>query len=287
MVVAPSSTSPPVRCRQIQAADLEAVADVLARGFPAKPRKYWTTALERLANRERPPGCPEFGYLLEAESRIVGVVLLIFGTVNGAVRCNISSWYVEPSHRGHAAVLAAMATKLKHVTYINTSAAAHTWPILEAQGYRRYSRGLFLAVPALSGGRGVTARALSDSAEHRALPEYELLRAHAEAGCVTAVCDTAAGPLPFVFLRRRITRAPIPTLQLVYARDTGSFVRCAGPLGRFLLTRGGPTVICDADGPIPGLVGAFFKDRGPRFFKGPTEPRPNDLAFTEMVVFGP
>ena len=36
--------------------------------------------------------------------------------------------------------------------------------------------------------------------------------------------------LPFVFLRRRVTRAPIPTLQLVYARDTESFVRCAGPL---------------------------------------------------------
>jgi hypothetical protein len=287
MVVAPSSTVPQVRCRQIQAADLEAVADVLARGFPAKPRKYWTTALERLANRRNPADCPQFGYLLEADGRVVGVVLLIFGCVNGGVRCNISSWYVEPSHRGHAAVLAAMATKLKHVTYINTSAAAHTWPILEAQGYRRYSRGQFLAIPALSPRRGVTARPLSDGAEDGALPDYELLRAHAEAGCVAVVCETDAGPLPFVFLRRHVTRAPIPTLQLVYARDTASFVRCAGALGRFLLSRGGPTVICDADGPIPGLVGAFFKDRGPRFFKGPTEPRPNDLAFTEMVVFGP
>jgi hypothetical protein len=285
MVVAPSSPVPSVRCRQIKAADLEAVADVLARGFPAKPRKYWTTALERLANRGSPPGCPEFGYLLEADSRIVGVVLLIFGVVEGAVRCNISSWYVEPSHRGQAAVLAAMATKLKHVTYINTSAATHTWPILEAQGYRRYSRGQFLSVPALSPTRGVKARALSS--EDRALPEYDLMQWHADAGCVTAVCETGTGPLPFVFLRRHITRAPIPTLQLVYARDTASFVRCAGALGRFLLTRGGPTVICDADGPMPGLIGVFFKDRGPRFFKGPTQPRPNDLAFTEMVVFGP
>ena len=214
-------------------------------------------------------------------------MLLIFGTVDGVVRCNISSWYVESAFRGHAAVLAAMATKLKHVTYINTSAAAHTWPILEAQGYRRYSRGQFAAIPALSPARGVTARALTDSDEHRALPDYELLRAHADAGCVVAVCDTPEGPLPFVFLRRRISRAPIPILQLFYARDTGSFTRCAGPLGRFLLTRGGPTVIFDADGPVPGLVGLFFKDRGPRFFKGPTQPRPNDLAFTEMVVFGP
>jgi len=263
------------------------VADLLARGFPAKPRKYWTTALERLANRGSPEGCPTFGYLLEAESRVVGVVLLIFGTVNGVVRCNISSWYVEPTYRGQAAVLASMATRLKHVTYINTSAAAHTWPILEAQGYRRYSRGQFAAIPALSLGHGVGARALSDSPEHRALAEYELLRAHADAGCVAVVCETGAGPLPFVFLRRILARAPIPTLQLVYARDTESFARCAGALGRFLLSRGGPLVICDADGPMPGLVGLFFKDRGPRFFKGPMQPRPNDLAFTEMVVFGP
>jgi hypothetical protein len=35
---------------------------------------------------------------------------------------------------------------------------------------------------------------------------------------------------------------------------------------------------------MPGLL---FKERGPRFFKGPERPRQNDLAFTEMVVFGP
>jgi hypothetical protein len=266
---------------------LDAIADLLTRGFPAKPRKYWTTALERLAARGSPEGCPDFGYLLEAESRIVGVLLLIFGTVGGAVRCNISSWYVEPQHRGHAAVLAAMATKLKHVTYLNTSAATHTWPILEAQGYRRYTKGQFLGLPALSLGRGGKARALTDSAEHRALPDYELLRAHADAGCVVAVCETDEGPAPFVFLRRRLARAPFPTMQLVYARDTESYARCAGALGRHLLRHGAPAVICDADGAIPGLAGVFFKDRGPRFFKGPTQPRANDLAFTEMVVFGP
>jgi hypothetical protein len=287
MVVSPNSSPPPVRCRQIAAADLGAVADLLARGFPAKPRKYWTTALERLAARGSPDGCPDFGYLLEADSRVVGVVLLIFGTVNGVVRCNISSWYVEPAYRGQAAVLASMATRLKHVTYLNTSAAVHTWALLEAQGYQRYNRGQFLSIPALKGGRGVTASALADSGGHRALPEYDLLRAHAEAGCVVAVCETDAGLAPFVFLRRRIARAPFPTMQLVYARDDESFVRCAGALGRFLLGKGAPAVLCDADAPMPGLLGAFFKDRGPRFFKGPDRPRRNDLAFTEMVVFGP
>src|SRR5580692_10443639 len=76
MVASPSSP-PQVRCRQIRQSDLDAVADLLARGFPAKPRKYWTSALDRLAGRSAPEGCPPFGYLLEAEGAVVGALLLI------------------------------------------------------------------------------------------------------------------------------------------------------------------------------------------------------------------
>ena len=286
MSLSPVSPPPQVRCRQIKPADLEAVADLLTRGFPAKPRKYWTTALGRLSRRGAPEGCPRIGYLLEADGQVVGALLLIFSEPGGQVRCNLSSWYVVPEHRAHAAVLAAMATKLKHVTYINTSPAPHTWPILKAQGYVQYSAGQFLALPALGRGRG-RARRLSHGRADRLLPEYDLLRSHAEAGCEVLVCDTSAGAIPFVFLRRRIARGALPAMQLIYARSTASFATCAAPLGRFLAMRGAPFVICDADTAVPGLPGLIFKERGPRFFKGPARPRQNDLAFTEMVVFGP
>jgi len=286
MSLSPVSPPPRVRCRQIGLADLEAVADLLTRGFPARPRKYWTTALARLQARGAPEGCPQFGYLLEAEGHVVGALLLIFSERNGQLRCNLSSWYVAPEHRAHAAVLAAMATKLKHVTYLNTSPAPHTWPILKAQGYVQYSAGQFLALAALGRGRG-RARRLTRCETDRLLPEYDLLRAHAEAGCEVLVCDTAAGAAPFVFLRRRIARGALPAMQLIYARSTASFAACAGPLGRHLAARGAPLVICDADAAIPGVPGLLFKERGPRFFKGPERPRQNDLAFTEMVLFGP
>ena len=278
------SPHPQVRCRQIREPDLDAVADLLTRGFPARTRKYWTTALARLEALGAPAGCPKYGYLVEADGAVVGVLLLIFSQGVAGVRCNVSSWYVEPSHRGHAALLASMASKLKHVTYINTSAAAHTWPILDALGYRRYSQGQFAAVPALKPGGGKV-RPLGDS--DCDLPDYDLLRAHADAGCLALVCDTALGPAPFVFLRRRISGLPFRAAQLVYARDTEGFADCAGSLGRFLLRRGAPIVICDAPSPVPGLAGVWFKDRGPRYYKGPQPPRLNDLAFTEMVVFGP
>jgi hypothetical protein len=281
-----SPVPPQVRCRQIKPSDFGAVADVLARGFPAKPRKYWTRALERLAARGAPDGCPQFGYLLEVDGAVVGALLLIFTAWGGQIRCNVSSWYVEPEHRGHAAVLSAMGAKLKHVTYLNTSAATHTWPILEAQGYRRYTQGQFVAVPALKPCRGAKVRPLDDREADLALPDYELLKAHADAGCLALVCESPRGPVPFVFMRRRIAGAPFAAMQLVYARDTADFVAQAGPIGRFLLREGAPYVICDADGPICGLAGLFFRNRGPRFYKGPERPRLNDLAFTEMVVFG-
>jgi len=286
MSSSPVSPPPQVRCRQIGPADLEAVAELLARGFPAKPRKYWTTALARLGARRAPEGAPRFGYLLEADADIVGALLLIFSERDGKLRCNLSSWYVAPEHRAHAAILAAMASRLKHVTYVNTSPAPHTWPILEAQGYMRYSAGQFLALAVLGGGRG-RARRLSHAPSDRLLPEYELLRAHAEAGCEVLVCDTQAGAVPFVFLRRRIGKGVLPAAQLIYARSTGSFAACAAPLGRFLARRGAPLVICDAEARIAGVPGLLFRKRGARFFKGPERPRQNDLAFTEMVVFGP
>ena len=261
------------------------MADLLTRGFPDRPRKYWTTALARLTARGAPEGCPELGYLLEADGAPVGVLLLIFSQRGDEVRCNISSWYVEPAHRGHAAILAAMATKLKHVTYLNTSPAEHTWPILEAQGYRRYSFGQFAAVPTPFGGWGIKGRSLREA--DAALADYPLLKAHAEAGCAILLCETPAGPEPFVFVRRTLVRGLLPAMQLVYARDTARFAACAGALGRHFLVRGAPVMLADADAPIAGLAGRFFKGRGARFCKGPATPRQNDLAFTEMVVFGP
>ena len=224
---------------------------------------------------------------------IVGAILLIFTDFGkGAaarVRCNISSWYVAPAFRAHAAQLSAIAMRLKHVTYLNISPAKHTWPLLTAQGYQRYSEGQFACIPSLSP-RLTNARVwiapagASGGWEH--LPEYDLLAAHAEAGCMSLFCDSASGRDPFVLAPRRVAYSPVPLMQLIYCRDTADFARCAGALGRFLLARGVAAVILDANAPVPGLVGQYFKGRQPKYFKGAERPRLNDLAFTETVLFG-
>ena len=143
-----------IRCRQIDESDVPAVAGLLRRGFPNRNRQFWQRALDELTRREPPPGLPKYGYLLETDGVPVGVILVICSTMRvdgtSAPRCNLSSWYVEPAFRTYAPLLVSQALRHKEVTYLNVSAAPHTWPIIEAQGFSRYSDGIFIALPALN-----------------------------------------------------------------------------------------------------------------------------------------
>src|SRR5206468_7466666 len=54
-----------VRCREITEADVDAVADLLTRGFVGRSRNYWIQGLRRQAFRPVPEGYPRFGYMLD------------------------------------------------------------------------------------------------------------------------------------------------------------------------------------------------------------------------------
>lgn len=282
-----------VRCRLIADGDLEGVSELLARGFEGRPQSYFLQGLNRLAARHVPDGFPRFGYMLEAGGRPVGAVLLAFSSRASAEnpRCNICSWYVEPAHRMHAAMLSSMALKHKQVTYLNVTPAANTWPILQAQGYRNYCKGLMVAFPLLSGGNAKIIRIRTDTPSIDGLPEAELrlLKDQLAYGCVPLVAVKDGTALPFVFLPFRIRsgRVPLPLMQLVYCRSVDDFVACAGALGRALLAHGKIGVLVDADGPIKGLKGIFTEKRGKKFYKGPGQPQHGDLLDTEFVLFGP
>lgn len=284
---------PRIRCRQIDKNDIPAVADLLTRGFPNRSQKFWLHALNELARREPPSGLPQYGYCLESAGTVVGALLAISATVRDGertvTRCNLSSWYVEPAFRLYAPMLTTQATGRKDVTYLNVSPAPHTRPIIEAQGFSRYCDGVFLAVPFLQGWRhqpglkvrdvNQTPRATFESFER------EILQAHADHGCISVWCETAERAYPFVF-RPRLAKGLVPCAQLIYCSDVADFVRFAGPLGRYLAWRGRPFVIIDSNAPIPGLIGTFFPDSMPKYFKGPLRPRLGDLAYTEYAVLG-
>jgi len=285
-------TSSRIRCRLINDGDAAALAEFLAKGFPERSAGYWRRALETLARRETPEGFPRFGYLLEHDEAPVGVILMIFTRLgDDRVRCNISSWHVDERHRGYASLLIAAAVRHKDVTYINTSPAVHTWPVIEAQGFRRYCDGQMLTIPALSrwapNARARLFDIRRDYGDRLTAQERDLLTSHVEHGCMALIVHEKRNAHPFVFLPRRVLKRVLPTLQLIYCRDIGDFQRFAGPLGRELLQRGHLTVLVDASGPLAGLVGKYARDRGPKYFKGPDRPRLGDLAFSESVFFGP
>ena len=112
-----------------------------------------------------------------------------------------------------------------------------------------------------------------------------LLRDHAEYGCMSLWCETPGGAHPFVFRERRV-KGLITCAQLIYCRGVEDFVRFARPLGIYLARRRRPLVILDANGPVRGLIGKYFDQTMPKYFKGPAPPRLGDLAYTETALFG-
>jgi hypothetical protein len=282
-----------IRCRQIDERDIPAVAALLQRGFTKHSRQFWLHAMQELTRHAPPPGLPKYGYLLETGGITVGAILLICTAIREgertATRCNLSSWYVDPAFRAYATLLVSQALRHKDVTYLNVSAAPHTWPIIEAQGFSRYCDGVFVAVPFLKGLFGGAKVKVLDAQQTPNASfdpsEQEILLRHAEHGCISLWCETPERAYPFVF-RPRLVKSIVPCAQLIYCGDVGDFVRFAGPIGRYLSWRGRPFVIIDSNGAIPGLIGVFRRGSMPKYFKGPQRPRLGDLAYTEYAVLG-
>ena len=282
-----------IRCRRIGESDLSQIADLLARGFPVRKRNYWVTGLARLSARGAIRDYPKYGYLIEKDRTIAGVMLTIFSEYGrGAashIRCNLSSWHVSPDLKAYAPMMVSAAIRHKDVTYLNVSPAPHTRPIIEAQGFLRFCEGQVIAVPIIS--RLVEkARVLRFDPAHEcasalSIEERELMMDHAKQGCVVLMCAYKEEVYPFIFIPRTRLRGKIPCLHLAFCRRIEDFVRFAGPLGRGLLRFGQCFIVIDSNGPVKGLPGRYFSGLGPKYFKGPTQPALGDLSYTEGVYF--
>lgn len=266
---------------------------LLTKGFRRRSREYWLQALSRLGRHPTPAGFPRYGYLLEADGAPVGVILLIYSTFRdgnfSAIRCNVSSWYVEPEFRAYATLLISQALKKKDVTYTNISPALHVEPTIGRQGFSRYSNGQFVSFPILSIGPSdnhhqVLGFEIRPNVTFEAY-EKEILVSHAQYGCICFWIATADRAYPFVFLPR-IVKGWIPCAQLIYCRRIEDFVRFSKTIGSLLLKQAKPLVIIDSNGPIPGVFGKYFEGISPKYYRGPKRPHVGDLAYTEAAMFG-
>ena len=279
-----------LRLRSIVEADLPAIAELLTRGFSIRSQAYWLRSLERLAKRSRPEAYPTFGFCLDNGGVPVGVILLLYSEVSSAagpiIRCNVSSWYVEPEFRSFGSLLITSTTRDKNVTYFNITPAPHTWSTVEAQGFSLYCRGQIYGALALSPAiPRAKIELFSETAGSGLSPfELDLLRQHASFGCLSIIVRDEARCHPFVFQKHRVKNL-VPVYRLIYCRDTKDLQHYAGNIGRFLARRGGLLVRFDANGPVSGIVGWYSEKHGRKYAKGANPPRLGDLAFTEFALF--
>jgi hypothetical protein len=281
-----------VTCRSIGEADLPGITRLLHGGFPTRGIRYWSNGLQRLAANRPAAGFVQFGYMLEAGGVPVGVLLLISSpwTPDTIIRANLSSWYVAPEYRAYAPLLVARAIRNASATYVNVSPADHTIPIISAQGFTKFNSGVF-AVPA-------SVAAATNGTRLAWLPQHwdeiatippsamQLLTDHHQFGCLCLWLQDETGGLPFIVRRRFVTRARIPSAQLIYCPTLEDLERHAGCIGRFLALRGMPILMVPTDRPLRGVAGRLFPGKQPMYLRGSQPGRSSDLAYTEAAIFG-
>jgi hypothetical protein len=280
-----------LRIREITESDVEAAIDLLLKGFP-KPRHYWEAGFKQLRKRSVPPGRPRYGFMLVTADRPVGIIIVIWSLRQRGhghiLSCNLSSWFVEADFRSYAPLLHKRALTDEGVTYVNLSAAAHTYSTIEALGFSRYSEGQVKAVLGLARNRlcGRVEVFSADRLARCALAEEERrqLLTQAGYGCIVFCCSASGSLRPFVFVPRLI-RGFIPCAQLAYCRSIDELIDVAGTVGRYLFRLGRPLVLIDINGPIRAIPGKYVPGAAPKYYKGEL-PSPYDITETEFTIFG-
>jgi hypothetical protein len=284
--------APTIRLREITDSDVGIVAELLGRGL-GYSKQYYLKLLGIMRTKQIPAGFPKYGYVLEDNYAIVGAIILIYSTVNAngveTTRCHISSWYVEPKYRLYATLLSSKALKRKDVTFLNISARPRTRPIIQAEGFVKYSSGQFVATTLFqrdTGSAAIEVVPFGTNPKGSYQPhEYELLAAHHKYGCICIWCTSENRAFPFIF-RATTIKGIFPSVQLIYSNDIADLVRFAHSIGAYLALRRIITVRIDANGPIHGLIGRYFDGIEARYFKGLT-PRLGDLTFTQRAMTAP
>lgn len=280
-------------CRPIDEVDLSAVIDCLCRGFPERQRQYWQDAFARMAQRPPVEDLPRYGYALDNNGQIVGVMLTLYfrypGATGDVIRCNLSSWAVDEGFRPYAVKLIKTALARRDVTFLSVTPAPITRKVMDALRFQRLANGQQAFVPVLSrsghGMRVVVAKPGVPELDLLAEHERHILMEHAALGCEPLICTRDDAAYPFILKTRHILKGRIPCSQVIYCRSHEALGQCAGAIGRYLLRKGQLLALVDASATVPGLVGRYFAESGPKYYKGPNPPLPGNLTFTEFVLF--
>ncbi len=286
----PSAPETAVR-REIALTDLGEVARCLKRNFPRRTLGFWKRFLERLGEAPENGVAPRFGYLIAAREQVVAVLLTIGhqSSLPGAPppRCNFSSWCADPPFRHMATTLPSPALARRAVVFTNLTPAPHTLPVIKAQGFRPYARGVFVTTPLVAPNIGARVTRFDTQAREAAeLTPWEqaMLGDHQGHGLSALIGIDGDGVAPFVLKPLPLWRHPLPAMLVIYSRGEAELARFQRALGGFALGRGRMKLVIGANGPIPGLTGRYVEGRYPRYYRGPLPPAATDLAYSELAL---
>ena len=283
-----------MRIRLITKDDLDAVLLLLCEGFTRRDRGYWVQALHHLDTRPEVEGYPKYGFLIEDQGAVQGVMLILTADLGpgfaGGLRSNLSSWYVRAPWRKYATFMLRAGVKVQGGCYTDLSPVPQVVQINAALGFAPYTGGSILldARAALRpGGRvsvwdGVTEAGLAAGLDPALIA---VARRHIGYGCTAILLAAVDGPHLALYRIKTLKRL-IPAARFVYG-DPSVLTGSAGALMRTLLGRGIPLAQIDAPVGFAPPVGRLMPARDLRYATGGPPPPAGDLLETEIAVFGP
>jgi hypothetical protein len=272
--------------REITLADLPAVAAILHEGFPRRPLTYWQAAIANLQPRPEVAGFPRFGFVIEADNAIQGVILLLTADLGNGPRSNLSSWYVRPAYRKFATFLFQRTLKMKGGIFLNLSPSDSALPIATTFGFKPYTAGVIRLDARAALQRSTGQVKPIHVSKLASLPSSlkGIAESHLGYGCAGLELQDVTGR-GIALYRITVRKGLVPCAQFVFG-DPSRLMALAGPLMRTLLRLRIPTALIDSDGTESPIVGQFIKGRSIRFLRGSPAPATGDLLETELAIFG-
>lgn len=282
--------------RPIEEQDVGAVVDLMAESFTSRTPDYFRQGLDRLSQRDVPQGGQRWGYLLEDEGAVRGAVLSIssvhdYGSFQQTY-ANISTWCVNPSHRGPLAKkLYNTAAGPEDWVTTNLSAAKHTVRTLDQLQFRARTTGQFIALSS----RGKSALGKTGPARMISVQEgikqglaachAATMEDHAARGCAVGCLATQDRVMPLIFLPRTVSKV-VPCWQLIYCEDMKDFLAHSRPVLPWLRRKGRVALILDATGDIPEFYGKFMAGKAAKFIRGTDPVWDVDHTYSEVFYLG-
>ena len=269
--------------RMIEEQDLAQVQGLLCEGFPRQTPAYWARALDILKHRPAVTDLPRYGYAIDTDGRLDGVLLTIASKRGDRAFCNLSSWYVRESQRASSIFLLRRALRHKDVTFTDISPVTSIVEMIGKLGFQAHTGGVVLLSPANLFHRSNLPVAGLDRAalDLTDAEDTQRLRHHLESGCQ----GLRVGGEPALY-RIKYLKKSLPCARFVSGTPQ-RLIDSAGPLMRHLTMRGIPFAMIDVPEGLRPSHGRHYPTRELRYAAGGTPLPAGDLLETELALFGP